>query len=117
MDHERVNIHTTSMSCGVLELSRISADIEDVLYAIATRLYHPARGEPAAFIVWSDIVTETTLADVVDTKKFGKMTTSYCMDNPKTGNPIVVFTWAIYHEPFKAWYSRERVARIKKVGA
>lgn len=120
MDHDRVNIHHSGMSCGVLELSRISSDTDDVLYAIASRLYHPSRGDPAAIIVWSDIATEETssgkLADSVKAQKFGRVIGAAHAENPKTGNIIVLYLWTIDHAAFKAWYAQKRVEKLKKVG-
>jgi hypothetical protein len=120
VDHQRVNIDHLSMSCGVAGLSRIDhADIEGVGYAIATRLYHPSRGDPVAFFVWSDVVKDgqkNTLAQWVQVNTFGIVTVSPVADNPKTGNPIAVFTWSINHKRFKNWYATQRVQRLGKVG-
>src|SRR3546814_5463765 len=60
MDHERVNISSYTMSCGVMELSRIGEETEGVLYALASRLYHPCRGAPCACFLFSDVVETTT---------------------------------------------------------
>ena len=123
MDHERVNISATSMSCGVLQLSRINSETGAVLYALASRLYHPARGDPAAFFVFSDVAmggTRTSSDDLeraVKCHDFGSVSRSGIVENTKTGNYILVFTWAINHTKFKAWYGEERVKRLKKVGA
>lgn len=120
MDHERVNISQSSMSCGVLEISRMDSDAKAVCYAIASRLYHPARGTPAAFIVWSDLAPEPgqyTFADWVNKECFGAVTKTGVAENPKTGNQIVVWTWRIYHEVFKDWYAKERAVRLTKVGS
>ena len=125
MDHERVNIHTTSMSCGVLELNRISDDAYGVLYAIGSRLYHPSRGDPAAFIVFSDIdpklvETDTTsnrLVQAIRNAGVGDVTVSIPAENPKTGNIIRVYVWCINHEKFKDWYAKKRVDKMRKVGA
>ncbi len=121
MDHERVNITSSQMSCGVMELSRINEDTEGVLYAIASRLYHPSRGNPCGAFVFSDLATENeTAADKlrfsVRTQKFGSCTMSSAFENPKTGNVILIYTWLIDHEPFKKWYGEQRVKKIGKVG-
>lgn len=120
MDHDRVNITHTAISCGVLGIHRISSDVENVLYAIASYLYHPARGAPAAFIIASDLYKEETatsaLMDEVCRRSFGELTISPPEDNPKTGNTIIVYTWNINHNPFKEWYSEQRVKRLSKVG-
>jgi len=121
MNHDRVNINQSPISCGVLGINRISSDIKDVLYAIATHLYHPSRGAPAAFIIASDLYGEKTstsaLMNEVDRSSFGEITSSSPEDNPKTGNTIVVYTWKINHTSFKEWYSKQRVERLAKVGA
>jgi len=102
------------MSCGVIELSSIQKDYEGVLFALASSLYHPSRGQPAAFVVWSD--TDLELFNFINLiKKFPKQATSQGpVENPKTGNGIYVFTWEIPHEEFKQWYKDQRIARIKK---
>ncbi len=118
MDHQRVSISHSAMSCGVLELSSISDDLNGVLYALASRLYHPARGEPAAFFVWSDIIRASDLfIFAINKGGFGEVSVSCVAENPKTGNQIEVYTWKINHARFKEWYADERVKRIKKVGA
>lgn len=120
MDHERVNIHTSGISCGVLELSRIDNDHKGVCYAVATHLYHPSRGTPAAFVIWSNVAPpefgDDTLCDFIRKHGFGIITASVAVDNPKTGNMIQVWTWAIQHGIFKEWYAKERVAKLKNVG-
>lgn len=122
MDHDRVTIQSSSVSCGVGQLARVSSEIDDVLYAIATSLYHPARGNPVAFFMASDIfdisiVTNTDqLMKTAMRYNFGDVTQSAPEDNPKTGNTIVVYVWKINHIPFKDWYANERVKRLRKVG-
>lgn len=116
MDHERVNITQSSMSCGVMELSRISEDIEDATYAIATRMYHPARGNPCAFFVWSNLQLADLLTQFVRKEKLGMIVTVGPSENPRTGNLIYIHTWEIAHDVFKAWYIEKRIARLKKAG-
>jgi hypothetical protein len=123
MDHDRVNIHTTAMSCGVMELSRINEDTEGVLYALGSRLYHPSRGDPVAFFIFSDICHRDEmssaswhLADAVKRLNLGTIDVSTTAENPKTGNFIVVAVWAINHEAFKKFYADARVKKLAKVG-
>jgi hypothetical protein len=108
------------MSCGVMELSRISEETEGVVYALGSRLYHPSRGDPCAFFVWSDVDTGGSASEAlkrfVDGGFLGDVTKSVSVENPKTGNFILIYTWAINHKNFKDWYARQRAARIKKVG-
>ena len=116
MDHERVNAHISYMSCGVMELSRVSSDIDGVFYALASRLYHPARGEPCAFFVWSDLPQDDKLARAVMTSNFGAVTYTSDAENPKTGNIIKVYVWKVDHTNFKKWYQTQRVKKLGKVG-
>ena len=122
MDHESVNIRSTTMSCGVMELSRIDSDVGRVLYQLASHLYHPSRGSPCAFFVWSDLGgPQQTTADELDRavlgKELGRMNYSPITENPRTGNLILVYTWTIEHTKFKSWYRNERVKRMRRVGA
>lgn len=116
MDHERINIHQSTMSCGVMELSRISEDTADAVYALASRLYHPARGNPCAFFIWSNLRWADDLGDFVTKNEFGHIATVGPQENPRTGNQIYVHLWSIDHEMFKKWYIAQRVARMKKAG-
>lgn len=126
MDHERVNIHQTSMSCGVMELSRIDDDTIGVLYALASRLYHPSRGQPCAYFVFSDIVpkfeddigtSSSRLIKKVREYMLGSVTQQPSAENPKTGNIITIYVWLIDHEKFKTWYSTMRKAKLSTVGS
>lgn len=120
MDHERVNISRSQISCGVMELHRIGDDTEDVLYAIASRLYHPSRGYPCAFFIFSDVDEESAssrLFGKVQLLKIGTITVSPRSENPQTGNVIIVYTWLIDHERFKTWYSAKRISKLGKVGS
>jgi hypothetical protein len=120
MNHERVNISTLAISCGILGLDRISNETDDVLYAIASRLYHPSRGAPAAQAIWSDVNENNTpggrLAERIRSEDHGNVTITAPVENPKTGNVIVTYIWEFNHERFKQWYVAERVKRLKKVG-
>lgn len=123
MDHESVNMSNCTMSCGVVELSRIGDDVDKVLYQLASRLYHPSRGSPCAFFVWSDVTFDgisdsnsEKLRNAVEYERFGLIDISSRAENPRTSNIIQIYIWNIKHKRFKAWYSKERVKRIKKVG-
>lgn len=125
MEHDRVNISSTNISCGVMALSRISDDTEGALYAIASRLYHPSRGDPCAQFVLSDLYGQES-KDVTSTDKLcttvllmnlGEITETLPTENPKTGHIIVTYIWTVNHTIFKAWYANERVRRLSKVGA
>lgn len=119
MDHNRVTISQSPMSCGVFELSNMTDDIKGIVYQIAGRLYHPSRGNPVAFITWSDTKDSEIskqLIDFCDERKLGHFEESNCEENPRTGNIVRIYIWTIRHEIFKEWYSAERIAKIGKVG-
>jgi hypothetical protein len=124
-DHDRVRIVSTPMSCGIAELSSIT-DPLGALYQIASRLYHPSRGDPVALILASDIIADVSSENggvntyqmfrEVRELRLGTVYTSEGVENPKTGNVIVLYTWFIDHEAFKVWYSKQRVKKLAKVG-
>jgi hypothetical protein len=115
-DHHHVSIYNSHMSCGALELTNMRSEPERVLYALCTYLYHPSRGAPAAFALWSD----TKESDGV---KFAKYLAELDMvayythwtENPKTSNEIAIWTWVIPHERLKKWYLTERVKKAQKL--
>ena len=119
MDHSRVTISQSPMSCGVFELSNMTNDIKGMVYQIASRLYHPSRGNPVAFIVWSDVENSELsqeLSAYCHGYNLGKIQISPNAENPRTGNIIRVHIWIINDEAFKKWYSDERTAKMGKVG-
>jgi hypothetical protein len=116
MDHSRVHISTTAMSCGIAELSGWKTDDpKGLLYQLASYLYHPSRGSPVAFFVWSTVVQDEFLINLVRELDLGGVVCSDVQDNPKTGNAIRVITWSIDHETLRKWYRNERVKRAKGV--
>jgi len=120
MDHEVVNLQSSSISCGVVQISRISDEEGDkVLFAIANSFYHPARGNPPAFAIFSNVVdTETSasrLASLVERHSFGYVEKSAPAFNPRTGNLISIWTWAIAHETFKKFYTDKRIEKAKAI--
>lgn len=117
MDNHHVTISSAQMSCGVRELSRIEADISKVIYAIASDLYHPSRGTPAAFVSWSDLESSNgaNLANALFKKYPGSLAKTAFVENPKTSNAIAVWVWAIPHEEFRKYYVEERVKRASKI--
>src|SRR5690349_15661953 len=99
MDNHHVSLTSSSASCGVLEAHGITSDSEKVLYAIASRLYHPSRGQPAAFLLWSDISSKESnggMLFMAIEKIFGRrdggvgsgLQSSEVCENPLTGNNI-----------------------------
>ena len=119
MDNHHVYISESQASCGVLELSKLGSDPEKILYALSSRLYHPSRGNPSAFVMWSD--TEESngvkLANFIcdgTTFSHGVLLQSGWIENPKTSNDIAVFLWQIPHEQLKTWYKAYKINKIKK---
>lgn len=115
MDNESVVIYQSNASCAVLELSRITKEYDKVLYQIASKLYHPSRGAPAAFVMWSDLDLE--LVKHIENKRWAagsRPMVSEWRDNPRTGNKVCVVIWPIPHEEFREWYIKQRVNRFKK---
>lgn len=118
MDEHHVRISPANASCGILELSGITGDAKKVLYAIATPLYHPSRGRPAAFLLWSDIAIGSNGVKLAQEWRaiFGNQHfESNEIENPITSNLIKIWCAIIPHEAFKKWYIEERVVRAKKV--
>jgi hypothetical protein len=116
MNHSRVDIRNTSISCGVVEISRLADEIEDVLFSVANHFYHPARGEPPAFVMWSNLGDIATNGHRFATRVhtlLGSVAQTGNALNPKTGAVICVWVWTVNHEPFKAWYKEEKVRRLK----
>ena len=130
MDNHHVTMTSSPISCGVAALYNITSDLRKVLYAIATNLYHPSRGQPYAVISWSDLADDSNghrLARLIhngfintpqETPKFALGFIGACfqtppVDNPKTGNEIRVWWWVVDHTAFKKWYIEERVKRAQ----
>jgi hypothetical protein len=116
MDNHHAQITGSSASCGILEVSHPDADSKKVAYSIASHLYHPSRGNPVAFAMWSDLVESNgaKLAAYLG-ENFGGITETSSCENPKTGNEIQVFIWTIPHEEFRKWYKETRISIAKKL--
>lgn len=116
-DHRVIDISELVISCGVVGISRLSDDQERNAFALATYFYHPARGNPPAFVQWSNLATERTaghcFAEWLYSHECGEIVCSKSALNPKTGNDICIWTWSIDHEKFKAFWIAKRVERAK----
>lgn len=122
MDHARINVNSSGISCGVKELSRMSDEAIENLFAIANAFYHPSRGNPPAFCIWSNLddtkinggegTNGHRLQKAVVDLGFGIVTKTAPALNPNTGNPIAVWTWLIDHEKFKNWYKVQRILKL-----
>jgi hypothetical protein len=122
MDNHHVNVGRSRISCGVVELSGLTSDPRKMLYAIATYLYHPSRGEPGAFLVWSDLSRKGSngqalhqfLSDELIGNGYTNQPLEQQAENPATSNEISIWTWTILHDTFKSWYKEERIRRAKE---
>lgn len=116
MNHSRVDITNTVISCGVLQISRISDEVDEALFAIATRFYHAAHGNPPAFVLYSNVDDITTnahrLTDKIGSLHFGQVMKTNRAVNPNTGAVIAVWVWEVNHEEFKEWYKQTKIAKI-----
>jgi hypothetical protein len=120
-DHERVNFADFVRSCGVMQLSRLDSETVPVLFSIATRLYHPSRGNPCAFFMFSDTNNEDgapsrSLVKLIGELGIGTVMQTDPVENPRTGNEVIVYVWAVDHEPFKKWYAEQRIKKMRTVG-
>jgi hypothetical protein len=117
VDHARVNVNSSYISCGVRELSRLSDDAKENLFAIANALYHPAHSQPCAFIIWSNVDDRRTnghnLKTLIDELSVGAVYKTASAINPNTGNPICIWTWMVNHEALRKWYFERRLEKLK----
>lgn len=118
MNHSRVDIQSTSISCGVTQISRIADDLEDVLFAIGTRFYHAAHGQPPAFVLWSNLADVETnghrIKALIEKLGFGNVHQTPNEVNPNTGAVICVWIWQVKHETFKDWYKNTKIEKLAK---
>lgn len=123
MDHARVNINSSNISCGVRELSRLSDEADANLFAIANSFYHPSRGQPPAFCIWSNIddlsynggegTNGHRLAAFIEKNRFGEITKTGRALNPNTGNPICIWTWAVDHDKLRKYYKAMKIKKLQ----
>lgn len=114
-DHTHATFYNSHISCGVLELTNIRSDPEKVLYALCTHLYHPSRGSPCAFVIWSDTPESDGVKFANYVNLLFPIQESPWIENPKTSNQIKIWSWIIQHEHLKEWYLTERVKRAKQL--
>lgn len=98
---------------------RLDSDVKDIIFQLASYLYHPSRGHTHAFVVWSDIDDPTSpgwkVAAFLSQLGFTyPVEESRTMENPNTGNSILIWTLPLDPLPFKKWYNSMRKMRIEK---
>lgn len=117
MDHDRINITHSAVSCGALQLSRISEETEAALFAVANYCNHPSRGEPAAYFIASDVTDVETATsrfmDHIRKLELGEVTFVGSEINPKTGNPIGLWIWKPNHSKLKDFYLETKIQKLK----
>ncbi len=117
-DHARIQIRDSSISCGVLEIYGFLSDAkdEDIAFQLASHLFHPSKGVPAAFVIWSDTWQSVghKFACFLENEFYEELMESEPTENPRTGNTIFVWVWTIPHEKFKQWYQKQRIEKFKQ---
>lgn len=117
MDHDRINITHSNISCGVNELSRISEETEQAIFAVANYCNHPSRGNPPAFFIASDVSNVETSTSrfmkIVESLNLGTVSVSEPEINPKTGNPIQIYIWKPDHKNLRDYYINTKIQKLK----
>lgn len=117
MEHRRVDISSSNISCGVKQISRLSDEQDGNLFAIGTSFYHAAHGQPPAFVMWSNLADQETnghrFAARVGELRLGNIMQTPAEVNPNTGALICVWTWQVNHETFKEWYKAAKIEKLK----
>lgn len=116
MDHAVVDICTSQISCGVIQLSRVNRDSwEKFVYGVCNYLYHPSRGSPAAMAVISSTVGDAQLVDWLEELRKHDLGSVYfggIAINPRTGNSIWLRSWVFNHESMRKWWINYKKSRI-----
>jgi hypothetical protein len=63
--------------------------------------------------VADQVTSSHRMAELVTKLKFGVITQSGKALNPKTGHVISCWTWLVDHEPFRAWYFKQKIAKLR----
>ena len=109
MDHEVIGIRQSSISCGVLELTRVGTEPEKAMFALGAYLYHPSKGQPAAFGILSDVVGEVfsyILVKIMRNMGFIGIITMFDYEiNFKIGNTIYVGVFALFTDLLRSGIS------------
>ena len=92
-----MNLSSSSVSCGVQQLSDLSRNQEDnIRYASQDVNYN---GFSGAFLIFSDhahaLSNGSRLAAFIKKKKLGTVTATRSKVNPNSGNAIKVWVWAV----------------------
>jgi hypothetical protein len=118
MAREHMKMNTSYVSCGVLELGSLRRTPEKNAYELANRLYHPANGQPEAFVMMSDQASKgnrtAVLAEFMASSELAEVRCAGPAINPKSGNAIVMYILTLNHDNFRRWYVGEGINRLKK---
>ena len=115
-DVPRILITPTAISCGISQLyGMTNAPLDDVLFNIATYLYHPSRGQACAAFCYSNVEGDgysTAFFRWVTDEGFGDVNIVDAIENPKTGHRIYHALWVVDHKVLREWWKKERIRRF-----
>jgi hypothetical protein len=119
VNSQTVRFDRSHISCGVIEAHHLPENTSRTVFAIANHLYNKANPRPGSFIVFSDVVDGDTkrglrLAEAIKKLKCGELIESPKAVNPRTGNVIQAWIFAVDHEAFRKWYQDELANRIEE---
>lgn len=120
VNSKQARFDKSHVSCGVVEVHHLpDEDSHSTVFAIANHLYNKANGRPAAFVLFSDVVSRSQsrgqdLADALVGLDAGGMFESAREVNPKSGNTIKVWLWHVNHDKFRKWYTEEYVNKVSE---
>lgn len=118
-----IQTHRSKASCGILEAHHLpNVTARATAFQLATALYHKANPNPAAFILFSDIVPENPvetsrgqrLSAFIAANGLGLLWESTKEVNPRTGNVILAWFFTPNHDKYRSWYKEELANRIEE---
>lgn len=116
---KQVRFDKSFVSCGVMEAHHLP-DVtgSKMAFAIVNALYHKANPRPAAFVIFSDTVDSgrgQKLVDFIKKNLTGSDLAAFGpVVNPKSGNDIVFWVWALNHDKLRKWYQDELANRVSE---
>jgi hypothetical protein len=119
INSKQARFDKSHVSCGVTEVHHLPSDTPgNVVFSIATNLFHKANGRPSAFVLFSDVVDKEEisrgqrLAEEIKKMNMGPLVESSKRVNPRSGNTIRVWLWEFDADKFRAWYVEEHANRV-----
>lgn len=120
VNSQNARFDKSHISCGVVEIHHLPKGERKTAFQLANHLYHKAAARPAAFVIFSDLYDfkEPTrgqaLASFLERTNCGTLVATTTQLNPKTGNPIRLWTFTPDHEKFRKWYTEETMHRLSE---